>query len=206
MVSDPAWNLRHGWHEPTKRWRVSGYQGPQYGPAEVVGPEEQPDLTGALRLWTADVADDGHLLLRINPDLVERAPTTWFVASQQLRDDPATVTLVAFATDDLPEGTVIDNAEFMALAVRSSDQVAAVQWGPRTAIIYQVFVQPQWRRRQLATKMVYAASAYHQAHGWSGPIRSDGRRTDLGEEFTAAFRHPDRIAPWQERAEPMDPS
>ena len=199
-----AWYVRHGRADAHVRWRVSCFHGPGHGDGEIV--DADADTGGALRLWTADVDGDGRLRLEVNPAAVPRSPATWFVLLDQRRGDPAAMALVAFATDDLPDGVVVDNATFMAMAVRSDQQVAAVQWEPDTAVARQVFVQPDWRRRQLATKMVYAASAYHQAQGWPGALHSDGRRTELGEEFTAGLRHPDRIAPWKERAEPMDPS
>jgi hypothetical protein len=34
---------------------------------------------------------------------------------------------------------------------------------------------------QLATLLRSSASAFHQPNGWPGALRSDGRRTDLGE-------------------------
>jgi GNAT superfamily N-acetyltransferase len=202
-----AWYVRHGPATAHVRWHVTCYHGPQYPDGAVLDERDGPlEVGDALRLWTAGTDDAQRLRLAVNHAAVPRSPATWFTLLDERRHDPAAMVLVAFATDDLPDGTVIDNAAFMALSVRNDQQVAAVQWSPDTAIVRQVFVQPDWRRRQLATKMVYAASAYHQAQGWAGALHSDGRRTDLGEEFTAGLRHPDRIARWKERAEPMDPA
>jgi hypothetical protein len=69
-----------------------------------------------------------------------------------------------------------------------------------------VYVTPDLRRSQLATKLVYAASAYHQFQGWPGRLHSDGRRTKLWDRFTAGLRHPSRIAPWTGYSRPMDPA
>ena len=56
----------------------------------------------------------------------------------------------------------------------------------------------------MATAVIYAASAYHQLHGWPGRLHSDGRRTTLGEQLVAGLRHPDRIAPLETLMPPMD--
>jgi hypothetical protein len=72
--------------------------------------------------------------------------------------------------------------------------------------VHQVYVGEAWRRRQVGTLLIYAASAFHQANGWPDRLHSDGRRTDLGQQFVAGLRHPDRIQPLSDRMPPMDPS
>lgn len=62
----------------------------------------------------------------------------------------------------------------------------------------------RWRRRHVATALIYAASGYHQLHGWPGRLRSDGRRTTMGDGLVAGLRHPGRIAPLATRMPPMD--
>jgi hypothetical protein len=58
----------------------------------------------------------------------------------------------------------------------------------------------------VATALIYAASAYHQLHGWPGRLHSDGRRTAMGEQLAAGIRHPSRIAALDHLLPPMDPN
>lgn len=96
-----------------------------------------------------------------------------------------------------PTGT---SAWYERLAPLSTDR-----WWRNDAVVDQVYVSPDMRRSHLATHVIYAASAFHQLHGWPGRLHSDGRRTMLGEALVAEFRHPGRIAPLEKLLTPMDP-
>jgi len=115
------------------------------------------------------------------------------------------VTLVAFSTGQLPDGTIVDDATYTKLPVGNTDQSAAIRWWADTAIVEEIFVQTAFRRTHLGTKLIYTASGFHQHHRWPDRLHSDGRRTDLGQPFVAGLRHPDRIASWTDRAADMDP-
>ena len=112
---------------------------------------------------------------------------------------------MAFATDHRAPGTVITEHEFLPLAVRSDAQVGAIRWWSDEACVEQVYVTRELRRARLATKIIYAASAFHQAHGWPGRLHSDDRRTELGQQLVVGLRHANRITPWGRRMAPMDP-
>jgi len=120
--------------------------------------------------------------------------------------DPPATALVAFATDDLPAGTVVSDPVFFHMPVRSDEQVAAIRWWHDEAVVDQVYVAEPMRRRHVGTVAIYAASAFHQFHGWPGRLHSDGRRTVLGEALVAGLRHPDRIAELGTLLSPMDPA
>jgi GNAT superfamily N-acetyltransferase len=115
------------------------------------------------------------------------------------------VTIVAFCTGQLPDGTIIDNATYARLPVANSDQSAAIRWWADTAVVDEIYVQPAFRRTHLGTKLIYTASGFHQRHRWPDRLHSDGRRTSLGQRFVAGLRHPDRIASWTDVAADMDP-
>jgi hypothetical protein len=114
------------------------------------------------------------------------------------------MTLVGFEGPEVPAGSVIQDGAFFHLPVRSDDQAGAIRWYRDEAVVHQVYVGEAYRRRHVATAMIYAASAYHQLHGWPGRLHSDGRYTELGQSLVAGLRHPDRIAPLQEAMPPMD--
>jgi GNAT superfamily N-acetyltransferase len=207
-AADPAtnsWYVRDRYDEQRKRWVVRAFRGPRY-PDGVVVDDEMPDLDGAEPLWMAAGDPKGRTLVTVSQRVLPLPPPVWFVELSDVADRPDEAQVLAFASEHLPAGTVIDRFAFTAVGVRNDEQVAAVKWCPSTGVVLAVYVDPQQRRQQLATLVLYAASAVHQSHGWPGALRSDGRRTDLGERFVTGLAHPQRIAPWQERAAPMDPA
>jgi GNAT superfamily N-acetyltransferase len=155
-------------------------------------------------LWDADVADDDRPSLQVSPAVAPDAPPIWFVHLDDRSDPPAT-SLVAFDTDDRPPGTVVTDAEFFSMPVRNDQQVAAIRWWHDEAVVDQIYVRPDMRRRQVGTVVIYAASAFHQLNGWPGRLHSDGRRTTMGDALVTALRHPDRIAALTTTMPPMDP-
>lgn len=200
-----AWYVRRG---EVRRGRVEvrGYLGDRYPDGQVVH-DDPPDLDGATPLWHAWIGDGGELHLDVDPSAAAGAADLWWVALPDQPREPTQVDLVAFDTplDGVAAGRVLTGREFAVTPVRSATQAGAVRWSPTTGIVDQLFVQPDRRRQHLATALVYAASGYHQAHRWPGALRTDGRRTELGQRFVVGLRHADRIAPWTDRAHPMDP-
>jgi hypothetical protein len=115
-------------------------------------------------------------------------------------------TLVAYAGEDFPAGTVIGAKEYATVHVSSEDQAGAVRWIRDRGLVHQIFVGAKWRRRHLGTLLLYVASAFHQANGWPGKLYGDGRRTEMGESFVSTLGHQHRIAPLSEVMPPMDPA
>lgn len=163
-----------------------------------------------------DPPDDAPVLLRTKSSMrgmmqiefgdfvTPQAPPTWFVHVDEPDSSPRATNLVAFAGNRLPAGTVIDNDEFATMGIRSQGQVGAIRWYPRGGLVHQVFVDPPWRRRQVAMHIIYAAEALHRARRWPGWIHGDGRRTELGQQLMKGIRHPQRIAPLSQQMPSMD--
>lgn len=170
---------------------------------EVVDAPEE--WTGRFEIWRADVDDDGRPRVLVNPGAAPGSPTMWFVALPELDGERPAMTLVGYEHDVLPPGVVVHDATFFRLPIRNRDQVGAIRWWRDEAVVDQVYVGEHWRRRHVATALIYAASAYHQLHGWPGRLHSDGRRTSMGDHLVAGLRHPDRIAALDTRMPPMDP-
>ena len=201
-----AW-YRRDEHVGRRWWRARCYFDDRFPDGHVVAPDDDPgDLTGVLEIWHTDLDDAGRLVVTVDDWAAPGAPDCWYVAIESPAERGPTASLVAFATEHFAPGTVIPDHEFFGLPVRNDAQVAALRWYRDEAVVEQVFVAPALRRHHMATKIIYAASAFHQASGWPGRLRSDGRRTDLGEQLVAGLRHADRIAPWEHRMAPMDPT
>jgi GNAT superfamily N-acetyltransferase len=108
------------------------------------------------------------------------APALWYVEHAETAARPPAFTLVAFDTNDHPDGTIVDERTFVGMGIDSSQQVAAVRWWPKTGQIHQIYVDPAHRRRGIGTKLSLAAGGYNTGSGWA-PFWVSGERTDLGE-------------------------
>lgn len=187
---------------PNGRFRVRGHVDDAHPDGVVV--DEPGDTSGMFTLWTADVDDDGHAVLWVNPLANPGTAACWFVVLEDRQAAEPTASLVAFATDHVPIGTVITDPEFFHLPVANRDQVAAVRWWTRSGAVDQIYVAEQWRGRDQARELIYHASAYHQHRGWPGRMHIDGRRTKAGQQALGERRHPTRIAPLEKLLAPLD--
>lgn len=181
---------------------VSGYVVDSGTDGGVVARAELPP--GAERLWATRESARGLLTIDLEHASIPEAPVLWFVIIPEPRASPPATNLVAFAGDQLEAGTVINNYMFATMGVENSAQAGAVRWYPQTGVVHQVYVAQEWRRKQVGTAVLYAASAFHQANGWPGNLHSDGRRTAIGELFVAGLRHPQRITARDAELPPMD--
>lgn len=197
-----AWYHRIG-PLPGKRWETRCFFSDHHPDGTIV--EEPGDIEDAFEIWHADLDEEGRPRIRVQPEAVPGAPAMWFVALPEPKAAQPAMALVAFEDPSIPAGSVINDATFFHLPVSNDDQVGAIRWWTQEAVVHQVFVGERWRRRHVASAVIYAASAYHQLHGWPGRLHSDGRRTDLGQQLVAGLRHPDRIADLDELMPPMDP-
>jgi hypothetical protein len=189
---------------PGGRWSVRCLFSDDHADGAPV--ESADPYDGRFQIWEADLDERGAPRLLVNPEAAPEAPATWFVGLPELRAERPAMVLVAFDTPHVEPGTVINDATFFHLPVRTEEQVGAIRWWRDTATVDQVFVAERWRRHHAATAIIYAASAYHQLHGWPGRLQADGRRTSMGEQLVAGIRHPDRIAALDRLMPAMDPT
>lgn len=180
---------------------VSGHHpdGARVGP----GPDlaEFPD---AIELLTVRLDRLRRPVVAIAPWATAEAPGLWFVEADASTPDRALHSLVAFGSEHHADGTVIPNAAFFTLPVRSDQQLAALRWDTATGEIDQIYVAPGARDRGVAKKLIIAGGAYHAHRGWEGKIHIGGRRSDAVEEMLAG-RSPLRIRPRTERTLIVDP-
>lgn len=188
--------------QPSGLWTVTAHQNDDHADGEVVDGQFAP--AGSPWIWRTREPEHGILAVDIAPELQEHAPPLWYVNVDEPTAKPPATNLVAFPTDDYAPGTIVSRYTFATAGVDNALQAGALRWY-RTGIVHQVFVAQEWRRKFVASMLLYAGSAFHQANGWPGYLRSDGRRTDLGEQFAAGARHPQRFAALDTTMPPMDP-
>jgi GNAT superfamily N-acetyltransferase len=194
-----VWYLREG--RIGERWQVAAHVGNTHPDGAIAD-----QASGDPLLWRTMPSDGALLKVELAPDSVPGMPDLWFVHVDEPRATPRATNLVAFASDDFEPGAIVSKYAFATAGVHNDRQAGAVRWYPSSAIVHQIFVSPDWRRRSVGTVLLYTADAFHQANGWQGHLHSDGRRTDLGQQFIAGVRHPQRFAPLTETMPPMDPS
>jgi GNAT superfamily N-acetyltransferase len=156
-------------------------------------------------LWT--VGDGGSDLARVDlhPALLPDPPPLWFVIVEEAHASPPAVNLVAYSDPAVTTGAVLTKYRYAGLGIANDRQVGAVRWYRDGGKVHQLFVAPQWRRRRVASALLYTADAVHQARGWEGHLHGDGRRTALGQLLIDSFRHPQRVALLDRVMPPMDP-
>jgi GNAT superfamily N-acetyltransferase len=160
---------------------------------------------GSDAVCVAEYGDESRVrTLRVGEQRAPKAPPLWFVEVRDSAAAPPAVSLVAFTGCGVPSGSLLADTDVQGLAVTSADQVGAVRWYPGSGEVDQVYVQPQWRRRALASLLVGAAATLSYARGWPR-LWSDGQRTALGEQFRNASPWQHRTADLTNLAPPMTP-
>lgn len=203
VAGTSAWYHRAG-ALPGKRWEVRCLFSDDHADGTTV--DDPGDTTGRFEIWRADVDDQGRSRILVSPEAAPDSPAMWFVALPEARAERPAMTLVGYEHPAVEPGVVIADTAFFHLPVRNDQQVGAIRWWTEEAVVDQVYVGADFRRRHVASHLIYAASGYHQHHGWPGRLHSDGRRTPMGEQLVAGIRHPDRIAALDRLMPPMDPS
>jgi GNAT superfamily N-acetyltransferase len=201
-----AWYVRQGPDTRPGRYRTHCYIGDQHADATLhLTADAAGDISSAILLWETTFDERGRVHINVNQDFAPNCPPLWFVSVLGRESEVQPVHyLVAFDTDHVPPGTVVDDPEFLMMKVRNDQQVAAIEWGKQTGTVHQLYVHKDRRRSDVGTHLIYAASAYHQTHGWPGRLNSDGKRTVLGQEFAISLLHGQRIEKLTNLAPPMD--
>ncbi|MDZ4045278.1 MAG: hypothetical protein U1E32_05815 [Rhodoglobus sp.] len=187
-------------------WEVAAFGTDDRADGEIVDETSGASIPEAAQEAAWSVQEAGPALARVEVGgyLLAEQPALWFVWVDEPKASPAATNLVAFGGDRFEPGTIVSRYAFATAGVPNGEQAGAVRWYPRDGLVHQVFVAPEWRRRFVASTLLYTADAFHQANGWSGRLHGDGRRTALGQLFTAALRHPNRARELTEEMPPMD--
>lgn len=157
-------------------------------------------------LYTCEPVTERSALMRItfSATAVPGAPELWFCLVEEPTATPPAANVVAYADNRQPPGTVVSAMQFSSMMNTFDGQVGAVRWYTEGGLVHQVYVAPERRRENIGSAIIYAAGAVHRAYEWQGLLHADGRRTTLGERFTAGLRHPQRVAQHDQVMPDMD--
>lgn len=160
---------------------------------------------GDAAVCVAELDESGQVTtLRPSRRFAPKAPAAWFAEIRESTAQPPAVNLLAFTGAGQPVGALIGQADLPNVAVETSDQLGAIRWYPATGRVDQLYVQPQWRRRSVASALVWAAAGLGAARAWPR-MWGDGQRTELGEQLRNASSWRRCCADLTHRAPPMTP-
>jgi GNAT superfamily N-acetyltransferase len=156
-------------------------------------------------LCTATYGEAGAVVeLQVSDRAAPKAPPIWFAEIRESTARPPAVNLLAFTGHDQPTGVLREHTDLTSLAVSSADQLGALRWYPASGEVDQIYVQPAWRRRSVASALIMAAATLSRARGWSS-LWGDGQRTEQGEALRNTQRWRHRTADLTHLAPPMTP-
>ena len=171
------------------------------------GPDHDPLVADHVLVYDTSFDAHDHLRVHRRNTSANNAPSSWFVMVDASRQHgEGMVSIVAFDTDHFPDGTIIDEMEFVMVDVVNERQTGALIWSRLDGLISQIYVAPEHRRSEIGRYILVAASALHHSHDWPGLIHADGRRTTLGQAFVSTYSMAHRAARHSELSPPMDPA
>lgn len=156
-------------------------------------------------LYRADYRPDGEMTRAVvDPAIIPKGVDLWYSELPEPEADPAATNLLAFATGEWPDGTIVDPIELENVGVDLREQVAALRWWTATGQVHQVFVASHMRRRRIGTKLVLTGAALTVGRRWPS-LWSGGDLTDLGSSWVSTAVWAARVAPRNRVVPPMTP-
>lgn len=171
-------------------------------------PADSPRIL-RVRYRPAERADQRAVVrVQVSPEVVPVAPPLWYAVVDEPDSEPAATTLIAFepASDEYPDGAVLDADQLAEVGIGSDDQVGAVRWWPHLGLVHQIFVARHHRKRGIGRKLAFAAAGVGVVRG-EPSLHGGNYRTPDGDRWLsgapALWRS--RLLPADEIAPSMDP-
>ena len=200
------WRCRAIRPDGSPAW-VAAVWSTEHGDGELVDlPEtEATSAVGDDVFCRAGFDADGEVTSLVATTLAApKAPPLWYAELAEPTAKPPTLSLVAFTGHGVEPGSLISRAALADVAVTSADQVGALRWYPATGEADQLYVQPAWRRRSIATAILAVAGLLNVTRG--GPrLWADGQRTAMGDRLRESSPLADWAADLTHLSPPMTP-
>jgi GNAT superfamily N-acetyltransferase len=197
--------IRGDGDRPTRLVEVESTRYPDGAQVEL-GPEAARIQVGDDAICTATLSDEGTVVrLDVAPRFAPKAPPVWFGELREPSAQPPAVVLLAFTGAGVEAGELLDETGLSNVPVEAQDQLGALRWYPATGETDQLYVQPRWRRRNVASALLAAGELVSVARGWPR-FWADGQRTELGEKARNARSWQRRTADLTHLHPPTTPS
>jgi GNAT superfamily N-acetyltransferase len=196
----PVWFARTG--RPDGGMALACVLGSRHPYRHVV---ETPVAADASVLYRAEYSAAGEMTRAVVDDTFAGGGVDlWFVEVPEADADPPATNLVAYATPEWPDGTLVARGEAERAGADPREQVGALRWWTATGQVHQVYVAPHMRRRRIGTKLVLTGAALTLGRRWPS-LWSSGDLTDLGQAWITASVWSSRVAPRTRTVPPMTP-
>ena len=183
-------------------WRVESFGSNEQPKSTTIIGGERPSAEPAFS-WTS-LDEAGHLVVGMTHEHLPNTPDLWWV----LREEPdglvPTISLIAFADAQYPDGTVLTVAQARAEMDRVPPQVGAIRWGRGDPKLEQVYTAPDYRRRRMSIKMIHTADILNEAAGWGGYLYGGEELTADGQQLAAAWTASHRLRQQSVQMPPME--
>ena len=183
-------------------FKVESYATPEYPHPTLVVRNNKPTFAEPFSWSSVDA--NNRLVIGLDHSHLTQTPALWHVLLREYRRLIPTQTLVSFASDEFPDGTVLEMNEFERRGLSFDGRVAAIRWGFGDPKIEQLYVDQNFRRMRIATKIINCADLVNVAGGWGGFIYGGDQVTELGEEIASSWSHSSRLLAKEVSLSPMD--
>ena len=164
-----------------------------------------PNAPTQVKPWSfSSVDDNGRLVISVPKEHLPDAPPMWYLLMRDYARSPLSQTLIGFADNEYPDGTVIELDEFKRKGFDVKQRACAIKWGFGDPHITQLYVAEEHRRKRMSIKIINVADVVNVAGNWGGFIYGGDQVTAMGEKLGHAWNGSSRLKQVEVRLPPMD--
>ena len=142
---------------------------------------------------TTFLDEQGHLVVDASrEDWSAGAPPLWYVLVPE-EGITKTYTLVAYADGLFAAGTIVNAAEMKERQIPFTGFVGAIRWRRESALMEQIHVPPEHRRKKISTKLISVADTLVVAMGTNAFLNGGEATTADGEKLREAYSKSNRV-------------
>lgn len=140
---------------------------------------------------------DGRYVVNFVDSAFDGVIDLWYVFIDARESTPPMRSIVAFANNQFPNGTVLSFEEAVDLGINISDSCGFIRWFKSDSRIQQVSVKEEYRRKRISTKLFGTADLIVVGEkNWNGNFLNGGDiTTSDGEKLRDAWAKSKRVTP-----------
>jgi len=133
---------------------------------------------------------DENISVALVSDDFSNAPALWYVKVYADNAFPPTRSILAFADNRFPDGTVLEYGQALRLDIAPSQSCGFIRWFKNDSSVQQIFVSEEHRRKRISTKLFGVADIMIVSDiNWNGIFLNGGHvTTNDGEALRAKWQ------------------
>lgn len=145
----------------------------------------------------ASTDEDGRYLVKFVEESTVSIVDLWYVYIDAETSVPHMRSVMAFANDRFPDGTVVNFSEVEQLGISPHDSCGFIRWFASDSRVQQIFVKENHRRKRISTKLFGVADMVIVGdRNWNGSFLNGGDvTTNDGEKLRGAWHNSKRVTP-----------